>query len=153
MDSQERNSVRQAAVASTHVSIQTPENTEADAEKRNDLLERSAILNMEDNEVFTPENDRNDSDARQELEKNARVAKELRKISSTNPAGTKESSNLPSRRSMRLTLPVARQKYQTALEELSTALDEYLSLHKPQEFIQEDERPEANRRFKWMKNQ
>ena len=54
---------------------------------------------------------------------------------------------------MRLTLPNARQKYQTALEELSTDLDEYLSLYKPQEFIQENERPEANKRFKRMRNQ
>ena len=94
------------------------ENPEADAEKRNDLLERSAILNMEDNEVFTPEDDQNDSDATKELEKNARVDKELRKISSTNPAGTKESFNLPSRRSQKRTLPNARRKYQEALKEL-----------------------------------
>ena len=80
MDSQERNSLRQEAAASTHVSVQIPENTEADAEMRNDLLERSVILNMEDNEVFTPEDDRSDADARKELEKNARVDKELRKI-------------------------------------------------------------------------
>ena len=129
MEGQEETSVRQEAAASTHIDVQIVENPEADAEKRNDLLERSAILNMEDNEVFTPENDRSDLNARQELEKNARVAKELRKISSTNPAGTKESSNLPQRRSLRLTLSAARQKYQTALEEMSTALDEYLSLH------------------------
>ena len=79
MESQERDSVRPEAAASTHVSVQIQDNTETDAEKRNDLLERSAIL--EDNEVFTPEKDRGDSDARQELEKNARVAKELKKIS------------------------------------------------------------------------
>ena len=151
MNGQERDSVRQEAAASTHVSVQIQDNTETDAGKRNDFLERSAIL--EDSEVFTPDNDRSDSDARQALEKNARVAKELKKIGSTNPVGTKESLNLPQRRSLRLTLPNARQKYQTALEELSTDLDEYLSLHKPQEFIQEDERPEANRRFKRMRNQ
>ena len=115
------------------------------------MLERSAIL--EDNEVFTPENDRSDSDARQELEKNARVEKELRKMSPTNPAGAKESVNLPRKRSQKPTLSNARQKYQTTLEEMSTALEEYLSLHKPQDFIQEDERPEASRRFRRMKNQ
>ena len=151
MDSQDRNSARPEAAASTHVSVQIPENTEADADRRNDLLERSAILDMEDNEVFTPD-DRNELDARKELEKNARVEKELRKMSSTNPAGAKESVNLPRKRSQKPTLAVARQKYDSALEELTTALDEYLSLHKPQEFIQEDERPEASRRFKRMKN-
>ena len=88
MDGQD-NIVRQEAAASTPASDQLPENTEADAEKRNDLLERSVILNMGDNEVFTPEDNGNDLDARKELERNARVAKELRKISSTNPAGTK----------------------------------------------------------------
>ena len=77
MSSQEGDSARQKAAASTHASVQIQENTEADAEKRNDLLERSAILNMEDNEVFTPEDDRNESDARKELEKNARLDKEL----------------------------------------------------------------------------
>ena len=60
MDGQDRDSVRQEAVASTHSSVQIPENTEADAEKRNDLLERSVILNMGDNEVFTPEDDWNE---------------------------------------------------------------------------------------------
>ena len=110
MDSQERNSVRQEAAASTHVSVQIPENTEADAEMRNDLLERSVILNMEDNEVFTPEDDRSDADARKDLERNAKVDKELRKISSTNPAGTRELLNLPPRRSQKPTLPNARQK-------------------------------------------
>ena len=110
MDGQD-NSVRQEAAASTPASDQLPENTEADAEKRNDLLERSVLLNMEDNEVFTPEDHQNDSDARKELEKNARVDKELRKISSTNPAGTKESVNLPSRRSQKPTLPNARLEY------------------------------------------
>ena len=149
MDSQEGDSVRQEAAASTHVSVQIQDNTETDAEKRNDLLERSAIL--EDNEVFTPENDANDLDARQELEKNARLDKELRKISSTNPAGTKESLNLPQRRSQKPTLPVARQRYETALNELSSEIDDYLSLHGPREFIQEDERPEASRRFKRLK--
>ena len=153
MDGQDRNSVRQEAVASTHSSVQIPENTEADAEKRNDLLERSVILNMEDNEVFTPENDGRDSDARKELEKNARVDKELRKISSTNPAGTKESINLPPRRSQKPTLPVARQKYEEALNRLSAEVDDYLSLHGPREFIQENERPEASRRFKKIKRQ
>ena len=153
MDSQEENSARKEAVAPMHASVQTPENTEADAEKRNDLLERSVILNMEGNEVFTPENDRNDSDARKELEKNARVDKELRKISSTNPAGTKESINLPPRRSQKPTLPVARQKYEEALNRLSAEVDDYLSLHGPREFIQENERPEASRRFKKIKRQ
>ena len=152
MDSQERDSVRQEAAASTHVSVQIQENLEEDAEPRNDLLERTAMLE-EDNEVFPPDENRSDSNARIELERNARVDKELKKISSTNPAGTKESLNLPPRRSLRLTLPVARQKYQAALDELSTDLEEYLSLHKPQEFIQEDERPQANKRFKRMRNQ
>ena len=78
---------------------------------------------------------------------------QLRKLSSINPAGAKELVNLPRKRSQKLTLPAARQRYQVALEELSTDLDEYLTLHKPQEFIQEDERPEANKRFKRMKNQ
>ena len=70
MEIQEGNSVLQDAVASTHVSVEIPENLEADAEKRIDLLERSAILEMEDNEAFTPDDDRKDSDARGDLEKN-----------------------------------------------------------------------------------
>ena len=117
------------------------------------MLERSVILNMEDNEVFTPEDDRSDADARKNLERNARVDKELRKISSTNPAGTKESSNLPSRRSQKPTLPNARRKYEEALNELSTEIDDYLSLYGLREFVQEDERPEASRRFKRLKRQ
>ena len=52
MNSQDREGARQEAVASAHSSVQIQENTEADAEKRNDLFERSEILNMEDNEVF-----------------------------------------------------------------------------------------------------
>ena len=75
MDGQEGNSARQEAAASTHGGVQRSDNTEADAEKRNDLLERSVILNMEDNEVFTPEDDRSDADARKDLERNAKVDK------------------------------------------------------------------------------
>ena len=90
MDSQEGKSVRQEAAASTYVSVQIQENPEEDGGIRNDLLERSVILE-EVNEVFSPDDNRNESDSRKELERNARVDKELRKISSTNPAGTKES--------------------------------------------------------------
>ena len=86
MDSQDRNSARPEATASMHVSVQIPENTEADADRRNDLLERSGLLDMEDNEVFTPDNESNYSDVRREIAKNARVDKVLRKISSTNLA-------------------------------------------------------------------
>ena len=40
MDSQEEKGVRQEASASTHVSGQVQESSEAEVEKRNDLLER-----------------------------------------------------------------------------------------------------------------
>ena len=130
MENQEENDVRQEASASTHVGVQIPENSEAEVEKRNDLLERSAILNIDDNEVFTPEDNVNDEESARAQEKTKETVKtmtQLRKLSSTNPAGAKESFNLPRRRSQKPTLANARQKYESALNEMSTELDYYLS--------------------------
>ena len=98
------------------------------------------------------ENEEENAHAQKKTKESVKTMSQLKKLSSTNAAGVRESVNLPKRRSQKLTLPAARQKYQAILEELSIDLDEYLTLHKPQEFIQEDERPEANKRFKRMKN-
>ena len=133
------------------------ESNEENVTRPNDLLERSAVIEMGDDGVsITPEesvNNEENANAQDKTKESVRTMSQLRKLSSTNPAGAKEWVNLPRKRSQKLTLPAARQKYQVALEELSTDLEEYLTLHKPQEFIPEDERQEANRRFKRMRNQ
>ena len=131
------------------------ENQEENSVRPNDLLERSVILEMGDDGVsITPEenvNEKEIANAQEKTTENVKTMNQLRKLSSTNAAGVKESVNLPSRRSQKPTLAIARPKYDTALNELSSELDDYISLHGPNEFIQEDERPEASRRFKRIK--
>ena len=133
------------------------ESNEENNTRPNDLLERSAILEMGDDGVsITPEGDVNteeNTNAQGKTKESVKTMSQLRKLSSTNAAGVKESVNLPKRRSQKPTLAVARPKYDSALNELSSEIDDYLSLHKPREFIQEEERPEASRRFKRIKRQ
>ena len=133
------------------------ESQEENSVRPNDLLERSAFIEMGDDGVsVTPEENENEGEnanAQEKTTENVKTMAQLRKLSSTNPAGAKESVNLPRRRSQKPTLANARQKYETALDEISSEIDDYLSLHGPREFIQEDERPEASRRFKRIKRQ
>ena len=123
----------------------------------NDPLERSAVIEMGDDGVsIMPEGDVNNEEninAQGKTKESVKTMSQLRKLSSTNAAGIKELVNLPKRRSQRPTLAVARPKYDSAMNELSSEIDDYLSLHKPREFIQEEERPEASRRFKRIKRQ
>ena len=131
------------------------ESQEENSARQKDLLERSVLLEMGDDGVSTtPEdivNEEENAHAQQKTKESVKKMSQSRKLSSTNAAGVKESVNLPSRRSQKPTLAIARPKYDTALNELSSELDDYISLHGPNEFIQEDERPEASRRFKRIK--
>ena len=99
------------------------ESNEENDTRPNDLLERSAILEMGDDGVsITPEGDMNteeNTNAQGKTKESVKTMSQLRKLSSTNAAGVKESVNLPKRRSQKVTLPAARQKYQAILEELS----------------------------------
>ena len=97
MNGQERDSVRQEAAASTHVSDQIQDNLETDAEKRNDLLERSVKLNIDESEFFAPGDNVNDEESARAQEKTKEPVKtmtQLRKLRSTDPAEMKESANL-----------------------------------------------------------
>ena len=90
------------------------ESHEENSERPNDLLERSVLLEMGDDGVYTtPEDIVNEKEiaiAQEKTTENVKMMNQLRKLSSTNPTGAKESVNLPRRRSQKPTLPNARRK-------------------------------------------